>query len=693
VKKILFSIAAAVISFLIFGASFSVSAEGLPYDSYLYVDGKVKASPAMLTVGSVINGIDAGSGSWNSPQDICVANDLIYISDKDNNRIVVLSLDYKVVRIITTVYDNGNESLLSSPMGLAADKDYLYVADSGNARVLMLDAQNNVVLKLEKPDNALFDQNRVFQPQKVLRDKNGYFYVLSFGTYEGALLYNPDGTFLSFFGANRVTVTLSLLIEKSWQKILNKTQLSKVAKNIPQEYSSFDMDVNGFIFTCANTSTESVAQIKKLNPNGSNVWSSNINYGDNVSEWSGGTLVVSRFTDISTDDMGLVTAVDAQRGHIFQYSAQDGRILSVTANNGIQQGTFGNLAAVDCYGGNVYVLDSMKGNLTVFNPTEYGILVRNALNLFNDGQYDASYDTWKEVLKKNGNMQIAYSGIGKALVGKGEYTDAMKYFKLANDADGYSTAFEAERKIFLRENFFWILPTAVILILLFLITGAIERKRKVDYATKRYNKWKYPFYIMMHPSNGFNDLHWTKRGSFTVASVIISLWLLSSVIKKQLSAFMFNANYSSKVDMNVWTQLLAMISLVLVFVVINWAVCTLFEGKGKIKDIYIYASYSILPVVVSNFLCLGLSYVLSLGESDLINILRVVFFLWAAILLLRGLSILHEYSIKQVILSIIATVFGMAIVIFLLLLVVSLFNKVASFIVSIINEIVLHSQQ
>lgn len=35
------------------------------------------------------------------------------------------------------------------------------------------------------------------------------------------------------------------------------------------------------------------------------------------------------------------------------------------------------------------------------------------------------------VLKRNGNMQLAYTGIGKALVGKGEYRDAMKYFKLA----------------------------------------------------------------------------------------------------------------------------------------------------------------------------------------------------------------------------------------------------------------------
>ena len=102
-------------------------------------------------------------------------------------------MDYKAVRIIDKVYENGKESSLSGPTGLLADKNYVYIADTGNSRVIMVDGNNNVLLTLKKPDDPLFDQKRFFQPQKILRDKNGYFYVLSLGTYEGALLYNPDG--------------------------------------------------------------------------------------------------------------------------------------------------------------------------------------------------------------------------------------------------------------------------------------------------------------------------------------------------------------------------------------------------------------------------------------------------------------------------------------------------------------------
>lgn len=156
---------------------------------------------------------------------------------------------------------------------------------------------------------------------------------------------------------------------------------------------------------------------------------------------------------------------------------------------------------------------------------------------------------------------------------------------------------------------------------------------------------------------------------------------------------MFSENYANRLNVNIWTFVLAIGGMFLLFVLINWAVCTLFDGKGTMANIYIYSSYSLLPVIVLNYLYVCLSYVLTLNESTFLNLLNVVFILWTAILLLRGLSILHEYSLKQVVLSIISTVFGIAIVVFLMMLAVSLFNKLGSFITSVVNEFILHSQR
>ncbi len=690
-KKAIRRVTAVIISLLILCAGVTVSAEEPSYQSYFYVDGKIKSAPASIVPVKVLSGVDIGCGALKSPQDIHIHNDTVYIADADNNRVVVTDLDFKLIRVINEVTVNGQKSALVTPKGVFADDNYLYVADTGNARVLALNGDDTAEIVLEKPDDALYDQNRQFQPQKVLRDKNGYFYVLSLGTYEGAILYNSDGSFNSFYGSNRVAVTVSLMIEETWRKFMNKTQLSKVAKNIPQEYSGFDMDENGFVYTATGNSSDEVDQIKKLNPTGNNVWETGKNYGDTVVEWSGSTRVVTRFADVTIDG-DVVSAIDSERGHIFQYSATDGRILSVTGNNGVQQGTFSTLTAVESFNGVLYVVDGAKCSITVFETTDYGKSVCEAMALHNDGLYDQAYEKWEQVLKYNGNMQLAYTGIGKALHGKGDYIEAMKYFKLGNDTEGYSVSFEAERKNLLRKNFIWILPLCVILIAVFLISGVVERKRKVDHASKKYKAWQYPFYIMMHPSDGFNDLRWTKRTSFSVASVILFFWLLSSIMREQLSAFLFSSSGAEKLQFNVWTQLLAMAGLFILFVIINWAVCTLFDGKGTMKNVYIYVAYSLLPMVFGNYLYTGLSHVFSLNEAAFLNILNTIFIVWTGLLLLRGLSVLHEYNLKQVVLSVVSTVFGIAIVIFLLLLVVSLFNKLGSFITSIISEMMLHSK-
>lgn len=112
------------------------------------------------------------------------------------------------------------------------------------------------------------------------------------------------------------------------------------------------------------------------------------------------------------------------------------------------------------------------------------------------------------------------------------------------------------------------------------------------------------------------------------------------------------------------------------------------------RKIFIFTPHTAFcPLIFSNYIYIALSYVFSQGEASFLSIINAVFLLWAAVLLLKGLEILHEYSLKQVILSIISTAFGIAIVVFLLLLLVSLFNRVASFVSSVINEFMLHMQQ
>ncbi len=660
--------------------------------TYSYSGEEPKLSPDACFVEKSIYGADIGCGSLKSPQDICIFNDEIYITDSGNNRIVVTDMDFNFKREIKSFLLDGKETLLSNPKGMFINDDCLCVADTGNARVLVINNLGEVVLSLEKPESELYNQKLEFQPQKVLKDKNGFYYVINFGSYEGALLYNPDGSFNSFFGGNRMTVTVSLLVEDLWRNIMNKTQLSRTVQNIPQEYGNFDIDSKGFIYTCTNNTTDKVDQIKKLNPNGENVWDTGKNYGDTAEVYNGKTELVTRIVDLSVDDGDFITAVDSQYGHVFQYSSVDGRILFVLGNIGAQSGTFATPAAVETDQNGIYVLDSSKGSVTVFKYTEYGKDVRMAMTLFNDGKYQDALDYWKTVIRKNGNLQIAYIGIGEALLGQKKYTEAMEYFEIGMYKEGYSEAFKAYRKDILQANFTWILILVVgLLITVYTVSYINKKNKKVDFSIKRYKKWQYPFYVCFHPGKGFDDLKWSKQTSFTASIVILTLWFVSSILKRQNTAFLFNTNLESLVDFNILVQFLSTIGLFAAFVVINWALCTLFEGKGTMKNIWIYTSYALIPVVISNYLWVGLSYVFGADEAAFLNIINVACIIWALALLLKGMSVLHEYNLKQVILSLLATVFGMAIVVFLLVLVISLFNRLLTFITTIIDEIRMHS--
>ncbi len=670
----------------------TITASARSTNTYAYSDDDVKKSPDAVYVEKTVYGSQLDCGSFASPSDICLFNGEMYILDTDNNRIIVTDTDFVFKREITEFNLKGEPTSLLAPKGIFITEGYLCIADTGNGRVLIVGADNTVVTVLEKPKSDLYNAELEFKPQRILIDANGFYYVINQGNYEGALLYNPDGSFNSFFGGNRVTVTLSLLVENMWRSILNKAQISRTVQNIPQEYSSFDIDSEGFIYTCTNNTTDKVDQIKKLNPNGENVWESGKNYGDTADVYEGSTEIVTRITDVSVDNEDFITAVDSQYGHIFQYSAADGQILFVTGNIGAQKGTLATPAAVESDENGIYILDSAKGNITVLRYTEYGRNVRRAVTLYNDGRYAEALSYWQEVIKKNGSLQIAYIGIGEALLGEKNYTEAMKYFKLGMYKEGYSEAFAQYRNLLLQDNFVWILiSVAVILITAYTVSYIRKRNRKIDFSIKRYKKWQYPFYTCFHPSKGFNDLKWSGQTSFIASLIILGLWFVSSILKRQKTAFLFNTKLESLMEFSVLVQFLSTVGLFAAFVVINWALCTLFEGKGTVKNIWIYSSYALIPIVISNYVTVALSYFFSADEAAFMSIIEAVCIIWALALLMMGMSVLHEYTLKQVIASLLATVFGMAIAVFLLVLVISLFNKITSFVTSVIDELRMHS--
>ena len=75
------------------------------------------------------------------------------------------------------------------------------------------------------------------------------------------------------------------------------------------------------------------------------------------------------------------------------------------------------------------------------------------------------------------NYDLAYIGIGRALLRQEQYEEAMKYFELKYDDDNYSKAYKQYRKIWVEEHIFWIVLVILALFLIPLSIGKIKSIR------------------------------------------------------------------------------------------------------------------------------------------------------------------------------------------------------------------------
>ena len=204
--------------------------------------------------------------------------------------------------------------------------------------------------------------------------------------------------------------------------------------------------------------------------------------GDIYFDEGGGYTGPSLLTDITVFENDVYVALDKVRGRLFAYDDQ-GRLLYAFGGNGNMDGYFKNPVALEHMGRDLFVLDSMDCSITVFTPTEFGSLIFQAIEQFQNGEYSESGESWEEVKRWNGNYDLAYIGIGRSLLRQERYGEAMEYFKLKWDDDNYSKAFQYYRKEWVEENIGWMIAVLIVVIVIPLAVGRIKKiKHEIDTA-------------------------------------------------------------------------------------------------------------------------------------------------------------------------------------------------------------------
>lgn len=639
----------------------------------------------------------------------------------------------------------------------------------------------------------------LFNPQKVAVDQTGRLYCIAQNVYEGIMEFHTSCSFNRFLGKNEVVANP---LKKFWTKIFSETQIASLNLDLPPEFTNIAMDENGFLYATSHPdadATTNANMVKMINTSGKDIMKRN-GYvtpdGDAVylttSTEEGVIIGMSNLVGITVSKNGNFTIVDELRGRLFTYD-NEGNLLYITGEQPGGNSSSGSTTLsssiidpvairyfyrdsgeVDENGNPIQeevllVLDTVSKSIILFQTTEFGEAVNKATELYQNGivqdeylldangeivldsegnpiieQYGAE-TYWQQVVKMNTNYELAYLGIGKALLRRGEYKEAMDYFELAHSATYYSKAYSEYRDAILSKNFSWIMTAVILVVVLWIVLSYRKYLKKKNLAlaaatamneekaailsgkitalhrenqeeekinedeeddlneetqdvkkfswSKVWNSIKYffketvgyPLYILTHPIQGFTDFKIEKKGKMWVSIVILLMYVLMEILAYQYEGIITNTNNPQK--FNSIQILIYGVLPPIVLAVANWSVTTLLDGKGKMKEIFMMICYSLFPVTVFGFLNILLSNVMTLDEAQFITLINIIGWVLTGIMAFMGLVVIHEYGVGKTIWSIILTIVATLIIAFIALLVFDLVQQMYGFVYSLYKEI------
>ncbi|MCL2499164.1 MAG: hypothetical protein FWE90_02385 [Defluviitaleaceae bacterium] len=480
-----------ILAVALFSAPVTVYASGSGSSHYTYTYNEWSVpipSPDAYRVTAFILGEHLGIGHFNNPRDLQVWGNLLYVADTNNNRIVVIEFHadgtFELVDVITHVYINGEPSPFNRPHGMFVSPWMLnygqkWIADTENNRILHTDENWNVltVIDRSKLELSALEDDRHFLPQKLAVDFSGRLFAQVAMVNRGLMEFDNDGYFAGYMGAPDVTINPW---QRFWRSIQTREQRERGWLFVPVDYNNVTIDNEGFLFV--TSSGPDVEPVRRLNAMGADVMIRNGWEDPQGDLWWGSAGHISGqsvLIDVTSLPNNTFVVFDRTRGRLFAYDNQ-GELLYAWGSYGHHEGAFMLPTALESMGFTLFALDATTGAITRFDLTEYGRYINEALTMYQRGLYEESYDTWQEVLRMNGNFNMAYIGVARALLRRGYYRDAMELFRMQNDNANYGRAFGFYRRQWM-EEYFWMFAVAlgVLIIVPPVVRKVIKVRREI----------------------------------------------------------------------------------------------------------------------------------------------------------------------------------------------------------------------
>lgn len=199
-------------------------------------------------------------------------------------------------------------------------------------------------------------------------------------------------------------------------------------------------------------------------------------------------------------------------------------------------------------------------------------------------------------------------------------------------------------------------------------------------------KWKFAFYTVSHPADGYYEIRHRERGSVPIAILLVVLFSLSFSINRMSASFIVNDIDPRSV--NALTELMSVLVLYLLICVGNWSITCLMEGEGRLKDIAIAVGYAMIPIIICFTIGTIFSHFVAQNEGAFYWMIIGVGIAYGLMMMLIGIMQVHNYTLGKTLITIFLTFVAMFIIIFIILLLSDLINQVYNFFHSIYQELI-----
>lgn len=689
------------------GAATSKSLD-VPYLSYIYqMDGDPVEIPAPYTPSKAYAGQDFGITPFLNLSDVFydTIDQRYYFCDSGNNRIVVISKDFKLVGVLDSFMADSVKQTFTKPGSAVVKNKVLYIADTGANRIVAISLENitspetgstlfpSPVSKavFKKPEISLLPSDYKYEPSKIEVDYANRLYVIASGVNQGLIQLDENGVFIGFLGAPKVVPKASAVLLR---KIYTDAQKERAFKVVPTEYNSVQMDSKGFLYV--SSQTVNIPPISKLNSQGENILKKRnvvISGGNKYADGDGnyrdlsGKAIKNYFVDVQVKTNGMYIGLDSNNGKLFAYD-QEGLLLYAFGGLGSQVGTFYSPSALEIVDENIIITDHSKGTITVFKMTQFGKTVESAIESHRAGKYDESKKEWESILSMASNYETATIGLARIDILNSSYESAMIKLKPLGERFYYAMAYQEYRSQYIKDRF-------TVIFILFLLLVAIllfvpKRIKKTSFykklsAKQLFKEYRYANHVIFHPFDGFWDLKRERRGSVKAAVVLYVLFFLLYGIRAQFSGYIVTGIRSD--DVNVLYELALIAIPIILFGISNWCFTTLMNGEGNMKDIFIAIGYALKPYILLSIPLLLLSHFLTGEEVVFYTVINTISVGWTIALLILGMMVTHDYSFAKNTIAVVLTLIGICLMIFIGLLFVNIVQDVVQFFRDIYNEI------